>query len=110
MIEEELGTLGVTATYYPQVLTGYDTSETLRDPSEATAVSVSGIMSDLKLSNEDDSITRSATFSIAYSASLGFVPVPTDRVVIDSKHYRVTVVEVAQWGDTPMSYTLTLKS
>ena len=114
LMEDSLGelieTLGVTASYYPQVLTGYDTATAERDPSEEAVVSVTGIFSNLRMTAPDNTIARSAQFLLQYSASLGFTPTALDRLVISSRSYRATQVDVEQFGDTPTSYTLTLAS
>ena len=110
LIAEDIGANPVTANYYPQVLTGYNTGTTTRTPSEDAVVEVDGIFEKLVLRAADDTIARSATFTFAYSADLGFSPTALDRLVIDTFSYRATQVDVAQNGGTPTSYTLTLAS
>lgn len=108
--EEVVDTIGVTVSYYPQVLTGYNTATTVRTPSEATVVSLDGVFTNLRLTAPEDTIARTASFWFPYAATLGFEPTALDRLVISSRSYRATSVEVDQIGATPSSYTLTLAS
>lgn len=109
-LDDTIAALGVTASYYPQVLTGYDTATTVRTPSEEAVVSVTGIFSNLRQTGPDNTLQQVAQFFFAHSTTLGFTPNALDRLVVNGFSYRATALEVAHIADTPLSYTLTLAS
>lgn len=107
-LDSAVETIGITATYYPAIITGYDETGTVRTPSEATAVSVTGIFANLRQTHPDDVLTRNATFTFPYSSGLSFTPSAMDRLVISGYSYRATELAIEQIGSTVSSYTLTV--
>lgn len=109
-LADDLELYGVTAAYYPQVLTGYTIATQVRNPSETTAVNVTGWFQDEVQVASDGALTATATFIFSYSSSLGFTPHANDRLVITGMSYRVSKYEIERFGGTVVTYTATLES
>lgn len=93
----------VTVSYYPQVLTGYETSTQLRDLSEEAAVSVTGLWFDEAEGERDGALVRTASFTFILTGS--FEVHALDALAYNGLKYRVKT-----WKSDGISYTVTLES
>lgn len=99
------GAVEVAVEYYPQVLTGYDTATQVRDPSEETAVAVSGLWYDEGETITEGALVRSAKFSFLAATTLEFEPHALDGLIYNGRKYRVR-----SWLMDGLNYVQTLES
>ncbi len=99
---------GTSGTYYPAILTGYDTSTSERTPSESAGVTVLGFLNNKIMRAPDNTITRLLTFSLPAGGTV--TPKPMDRIEVSSRSYLVTQVDVVQILGIVAAYSLVLQS
>jgi len=106
-LDEVVGLIGVTVTYFPVVLTGYVSATQTRSPSESASVQVAGIFGEERINAPDDAITYVTTFTMSTGAYSG-TPSPGDRIEYNGVTYRVQELRRAWFGSVLTNYVLTL--